>query len=64
MHFLGIEKVNLHQIMVSKRSIMRDVPELDKSTDFLIFYLLKLHLPLLLGDNVVKVPGLAVIIRY
>lgn len=64
MHFLGIEEVNLHQIVVSERSIMRDVPELDKSTDLLIFYLLKLHLSLLLGYNVVKVPGLAVIIRY
>ena len=64
MHFLCIEEVYLHQVVVSERPIMRDVPELNESTDLLIFNLLELHFPFLLGNDIVKVPGLVVVVGY
>lgn len=64
MYFLRIEKVNFHQIVVSKSSIMRKLSKLNKSADFLVFDFLKLHFFFLLCDNVVEVPSLVVIVSY
>ena len=64
MHFLRIEEVYLHQVVVSERPIMRDVPELNESTDLLILNLLELHFPFLLGNDIVEVPGLVVVVGY